>query len=387
MKIRFNALNCLLDPTSGAARSVRAILEDLAARGHDVQSVTAASFDRPDHPDEASMLISLGFTQDGQSHWEKTENGVRHIVFPAGAPTTGKLSNKQIVDHAGQIMSVLEQDMPDVLVSYGGTEAENGIRSYVSRKGALNAFYLANPSYKRREHFTNVDLVLTDSNATAERYSRTLGLKAVNIGKKIAPFQTFPKERKRYITFINPSFEKGVTLFFRIASMMAQQVPEAVFQVIESRMSLQQVQGQTGLAFNRLENVRAIGPQRDMARAYARTKVLLIPSLWHESGTRSGLEALSLGIPVVGANHSGIAENIADGGTLITVPEPLLKEPRLIPPARVALPWVAALQDLMTDDEAYDDAVTAAKARWAAFNAIDHVAGIERLLYDLGAPQ
>lgn len=383
MKIAFSSCNCLMDRASGAARSVRTILEYLAARGHDVCSVTGAMFDAPDQDSEEKMLASLGFSAQGDGVCTLDYNGVHHIALQSGSNSVSKMTPANAARISEGILTKLGLFAPDVLLSYGGTTVEMTVRAQMVRRGVANAFYLANPNYKDSRIFDDCDVVLTDTHATREHYAGTLGIEAVPIGKFIRPFKRIKTETPRYVTFINPSFVKGVTLFFRIAEMMQQQVPNALFQVIESRATLRKTEEQSRLPFSRLANIRPIGPQQDMTRAYSRTKVLLLPSLWHDSGPRVGLEAMSLGIPVLGSNHSGIRETLGSGGILFDVPDKMRDEPRLIPPSSLVLPWVAALTSLLTDDDAYAEASAKAKARWQEQLAEDRIGELETLLLKL----
>ena len=382
MKIAFHSLNCLFDPVSGAAMSVRTQLEGLAARGHEVHSVTAACFDSPDHQDEGNMLTSVGF-DEADGCWQRVSNGVTHTAQLAGASGLADLKYDQLAHSARSSLDVLEAFSPDVLVSYGGTTAELAVRAHMSRQHTPIAFYLANPNYLDRSCFDHVDLVLCDTAATSARYRETLALESEVIGKFIKPIKEIDGETPRYVTFINPSFEKGVTLFYRIAEMMLSHQPDVLFQVVESRRKLETIQKSTGVPFGALANIRIAGPQRDMARVYSRTKVLLIPSLWHESGPRIALEAMSLGIPIVSSDHIGVKDAVDGAGTLISVPQKLRETNRLIPPPRVAVPWVAAIERLMTDDDALQEARHAAEANWQRFLANDNVGHLEGLLTKL----
>ncbi len=382
MKIAFHSLNCLFDPVSGAAKSVRTILEGLAARGHEVVSVTAACFDRPEHINEGDMLTSLGFEKIGK-HWQCRDSGVNHIAFEGGASNVGKLNHSQMAHVARDVLDELEQIEPAVMLSYGGTSAELAVRAHMARRDTPVVFYLANPNYKDRECFEDVDLVMCDTDATSRHYRNSLALGSVVIGKFVHPVETVASETSRYVTFVNPTYEKGATLFYRIAEMMTEHRPETRFQVIESRRTLQSIQKETDLPFNRLANIRLAGPQRDMARVYARTKVLLIPSLWHESGPRVALEALSLGIPIVASDHIGVCDIVAGAGRLIKVPVKLRDTNRLIPPARIALPWVAAIEDLMYDGTAYQKASDEALLCWQKFQDLDGIGRVEEHLVKL----
>jgi glycosyltransferase involved in cell wall biosynthesis len=385
MKVAFFSVNCLQDAASGAARSVRTILEGLAARGHEALSVTAGCFDAPDHDDEATMFATNGFSAQGVGVWNLQLNSVEHVGFETGSLQVSRVTARAMKDLVERALERLDAFQPDVVLSYGGTAADSLLRVEMGRRGVAQVFYLANPQYKSIDTFQSCDLILCDSRATAELYKERLGLLPVPIGKFIEPIEPIPNEKRRYVTFINPIFEKGVTLFFRIAEMMRQQLPDVMFQVVESRSTLGSIEAKTGLPFSHLENIRAISLQRDMTRVLSRTKVLLVPSLWHESGPRVGLEAMSLGIPVLGSNHSGLKENIGEGGILFDVPQKMRDDPRLIPPLRVALPWVATLQDLMTDDASYAAASAVAHRFWQDYAATDRIGPVEALLAEVVA--
>ena len=289
MKIAFFSCNCLMDPASGAARSVRTILEMLAARGHETRSITGAMFDAPGYDDEALMLAKLGFEEAEDGRHQLFHNGLQHQATTTGAVQIGKATADQLRQLTEEALTSLADFQPDILISYGATIAECVVRAQVSQRAVASVFYLANPNYKDPAHFADCHLVFTDSEATRLHYRDKLGLDPVVIGKFIHPIRRVDGETPRYVTFINPSFQKGVTLFYRIADMMQHQVPDAVFQVVESRATLEQIEARTRLPFSRLSNIRSIGVQTNMARIYSRTKVLLIPSLWHESGPRVGL--------------------------------------------------------------------------------------------------
>lgn len=377
MRIAFFSSNCLVDTASGAARSVRTILEMLAARGHETRSVTGTIFDAPEHETEAHMFSAAGFEETEDGVWTFDHAGLRHTALRTGALRGQDLTPEKAHDLAERAMAHLGDFAPDIVMTYGGTAAEYTVRANMTRRNVPVVFYLANPSYKDKRFFKHIDLVFTDSEATRDYYKDLHGLDSAPIGKFIHPMRRIEGERSRFVTFINPDYQKGVTLFFRIAEMMRHQLPDVTFQVVESRATLAQIERKSGLPFSLLSNIRVIGPQKDMARVYARTKVLLVPSLWHESGPRVGLEAMSLGIPVIGANHSGLRENIGDGGILFNVPQKMRDEPRLIPPPRTVLPWVAALENLLTDPEAYDRASAAATAHWEAHLSVDRIARVE----------
>jgi glycosyltransferase involved in cell wall biosynthesis len=108
-----------------------------------------------------------------------------------------------------------------------------------------------------------------------------------------------------------------------------------------------------------------------------------MPSYWHESGGRTAIEALSLGIPVLSSNHGGLPEHLGDGALRFNIPQPLQDTPQLIPPASVALPWATAVSRLWTDPEFWQERSLAATAQWQKHAPDDRLSMIEQRLQDL----
>jgi len=387
MRILFTSLNCLMDPASGAAISVRTILGLLAERGHQVLSVTGACFDSAVFPDEAGMLGWTGFSpRPEMAAWVQYDHGVEHVAHPLGTTRLGELDKGTVDGLIETVTRSIDAFDPDVVLTYGGTHFEAPIRSRMRLRGTKVVFYLANPQYTDAVSFENTDLILTDSIATQELYRQRLGLETLVIGKFIRrPELATGSQRQKNITFVNPSYPKGVTLFYRIAEMMTDLQPTARFLVVESRKGLDAVEEETGLPFSRFRSIRRIGLQANMASVFARTHVLLMPSLWHESGGRTAIEALSLGIPVVASNHGGLPEHLGDGAILCSVPEPLRGNPRLIPPVSAALPWAIALSELWADAEYWETRSQAALQQWEKHDPAPRINLIEQMLLDLAS--
>jgi glycosyltransferase involved in cell wall biosynthesis len=66
-----------------------------------------------------------------------------------------------------------------------------------------------------------------------------------------------------------------------------------------------------------LKNVECMGWVKHMRDAYARTRVLLGPSIWPEPFGRIFVEAASNGIPSIASRRGGIPEAVGKGGLLI----------------------------------------------------------------------
>lgn len=386
MRILFTSLNCLADPSSGAAISVRTILSMLAARGHQVMSITAANFDNAPFETEAEMLRWLKFTANLDGTWSRQDTGITHLCLPAGHTKLSRLTAPHLARVTEIAVGPALAFLPDIVVSFGGSNFEMTLRQKLQDQGAKTAFYLANPNYRTMDAFVGADVVVTDSVATQDLYLQRFGLISTVIGKFIQRPAVAPHLDKSLITFVNPAYEKGVTLFYRILEMMKQMLPSARFMVVESRGKLDRVEAETGIPFSSYNSLRRIGLQMDMADVFSRTKILLLPSLWHESGSRTAIEALSLGIPVLASNHGGQPEHLGAGAMLINVPKELRENPRLIPSASAALPWAAMLSDLCRDPEFYREKSNAALAQWALHDPSQRLADLDALLQRMIQP-
>lgn len=382
MRILFTSLFSLIDPASGAAISVRTILRLLSEKGHDVSALSAGCFDNSQFDAAEDMLNWLGFKAAGpQGGWVFNDKTVTHVAYPQGTHKASQVNHEATRTMVGRLEDELDKRNPDVIITYGFTNYEQALRKVAKARGIPLVSYLAHPGYKSPAAFEEVDLVFTDSKATHDLYMERMNLVSTVIGKFIVrPNAGKPRQRSRQITFVNPSYQKGVTLFYRIAEIMNQTLPTARFFVVESRMTLAEVEAKSGLPFSQLRNIRSIGLQTDMAEVFARTSILLMPSLWHESGGRAAIEALSLGIPIVSSNHGGLPEHLGAGATRIDVPEQLQTKPHLIPPPSVALPWVSSLSKLWTDDQHWEEKSQDALQKWEDHEPSGRVQLIETCL-------
>lgn len=385
LRILFTSLSCLIDPASGAAISVRTILRLLAERGHDVMAFSGGGFDKGQTPSANEMLRWSGFVRDEtDDRWTLHDGPVKHVAHSVNVHKISKMgrdSVDKVTDHFQQVMKDFQ---PDVILTYGGTDYECTVRKLAKEGGIVSAFYLAHPGYKNTDVFQDVDVVFTDSHATQNLYQERLQLATTVIGKFVMkPDATRPAGAARHVTFINPSYSKGVTLFYRIAEMLQEMVPSLRFLVVESRADLGNIESGSGIPFSGMRNIRRIGLQSDMADVFSRTHTLLMPSFWHESGGRTAIEALSLGIPVLSANHGGLPEHLGDGAIRFDIPKPLQDMNRLIPPPSVALPWVSAISRLWTDPEFWQERSLAATTQWQVHAPDARLAIIEQRLKDL----
>jgi glycosyltransferase involved in cell wall biosynthesis len=219
-------------------------------------------------------------------------------------------------------------------------------------------FYLTSGAYAQKETFGDVSVIVTDTQATADLYKERLGLHCAPVGKFIAPaLCKAPQRKPEFITFINPGFEKGVSVFMALARLAALESPELKFLVVESRGRWADALQVLRYEPRDFPNVRVIGHQKDMRSVYAATRALLVPSLWHESGARVVVEALMNAIPVVASRSGGSAELAGTAGTILDLPVQVTREHRTRVPDEVVRPWLKEVQRIWHDPVHYSELV------------------------------
>jgi glycosyltransferase involved in cell wall biosynthesis len=142
----------------------------------------------------------------------------------------------------------------------------------------------------------------------------------------------------RFVTFINPVPQKGVS----IAVEVARRMPGTRFLFIKGKWPLaspKTVEAMVRPARD-LPNVEVWEHLLDMREVYRVTRVLLAPSQFLETFGRVIIEAQTNGIPVVAARVAGIPDTLGEGGVLVD-------------PKHDVDAYVKALQELEQDPAHY----------------------------------
>ena len=363
MRILFASTYCLLDTTSGAAIATRELLDQLVRLGLPCTAVTASIFDptRQVSLEEMVTQFSTAITarQDRSGSGflvEVSHNGITHTILKTGR------SHRQFLtpQEEAALLSVVDRKIsdfhPDLLLTYGGLSTERMIHRLARQKRIPVVFYLHNSLYRKAETFSDVDLILVPSNFLSDFYSQKLGIRSSVLYPFFKSDHCLATDRNpRFVTFINPVPEKGLTLFARLVAEALRQKPRAEFLVVESRWTQADV-ARTGLKLDRIPNVRVIPHQQDMKTVYAETRVLLHPSFSVEAFPRTIIEAQLNGIPVMASRRGGIPENLNGGGFLFDIPERCTRNPLAVPTSEEVQPWIEQLRVLLEDEEAYEEA-------------------------------
>lgn len=357
MKLLWITDRCLLDTSSGASLSVRQQLVQLQKRQWQVKVVGATVFDA-----SCGRLLL-------KDYWQTIAgNTTVQILDPLGLShyllvTKHCLSRDFTLSEANQLFNIylhyLDSFQPDFVYSYGASVLHMAIFAEARQRGIKTLAYVANGNYLGNSCWKqNIDIILTNSQSTAEYYLYKEGWKLINIGTFVNPDQCLIQpetHNRKYILFVNPTLEKGMNIVISVAHYMADAYPDIPWLVVESRGSWP--------SHIKLHNVTVWPHQADMRQVYREVRITFIPSLWWESSSRVGIESLVNGIPVVATNHGGLPETIGSGGILINLPSSYYEPPYNQPLTTEMVHSIAdVLARLYYDDHLYQSYSQAALA-------------------------
>lgn len=378
---------CMMDVSSGAAMTVRTMLRQLQRSGWEAAILGCTVFDS--ERGTAGLGERWADIKARPGQFVEVEDGeLNHLLYVTGSTVRRALLAAEFGALLGRYKKVLGQFKPDLVMYYGGQEVDSLIAHEARLRGIPVAFYLANGNYQGAHWCRDVDLVLTDSRATAGLYFDRLGLTAMPVGKFIEADQVVATEHTcERLLFINPKLEKGAGIVVQLAMLLEQLRPDIVIEVVESRGAwqqvLQQVTAAMGSQRDHLANVVTTTTTIDMRPVFGRARALLVPSLWWESGGRVAVEAMLNGIPAIVTDRGGLPEMIGDGGIRLRWPEPLHEAPyRRLLPNSLLMPLVRQIEQLYDNASAYETLRRRALAAGQRLHGID--ASTARLLAAIG---
>lgn len=343
----------ILDITSGAALSLRTILASFAKRGFRSCAIQATIFDSPQG---GSHVMEAGKSQQDKAIWRSEIHGVEHFIIKTRAMRRHLMTVQEEETLIQLFRNELKFRKPDFIFLWGSLILERTIMREARDANIPVVFYLVNPGYKDVTVFKDVSIVISDTQATARLYKERLGLDCKVVGKFISSDELKSEVPRKpdFFTFINPSFEKGVSVFMPLAKLIAKEAPEIKFLVVQSRGVWANALAILKFKPEDFPNVKVIGHQHNMKPVYASTRALLLPSLWHESGARVIAEAQINGIPIIASNTGGSAELIGKGGITFDLPQNVRdKKNEVLMTENDLRPWVDEIKRLYNDQAYY----------------------------------
>jgi thioesterase domain-containing protein/glycosyltransferase involved in cell wall biosynthesis len=167
------------------------------------------------------------------------------------------------------------------------------------------------------------------------------------------PFPDLSHFDKGFVTLVNPSAIKGISIFFGLA----ERFPEIPFAAVPTYRSTRSEEE----ALSALPNVQLLAAEDDIERIFAQTRALLMPSLWDEAFGVLAVEAMLHGIPVLASDTGGLPEAKLGVDFVLPVRRIERYEDRLDDrgglvaqvPKQDLGPWTEALGGLLDDSERY----------------------------------
>lgn len=192
-------------------------------------------------------------------------------------------------------------------------------------------------------------LYLANSAFTARRWRTLYGIDCAVIPPVVAAESYVSGQTGDKVLFVNPTPIKGVETLFSLAAAC----PDLPFLVMESWHIAPHWRAHCLERAARLGNIEWCGPTHDMREVFARSRLLLMPSVWEESFGRTVIEAQLNGLPVLASNRGALPELVGEGGFALAPDAPVSD-------------WALALRHL------YDPVLSAAQREAARRQATGH---------------
>ena len=314
------AFRCYFDNSNGAAVAIRALMEALTRQGFSTAALTGTCLELNQDSDPAAWLAAQGLMFDTRGgdgwsidarglravapiHYRLTVQNVQAVLCRSTSSRVHEPDGAEQEDFLRLFEHAIERSRPDVLINYGGDLLANEIRARARARGVAVVFALHNFSYHSSRAFESVDAVIVPSQFAADHYRKTLGLECTVLPNLIDLDRVRATTHDpRYVTFVNPSYEKGVYAFARIADELGRRRPDIPLLVVEGR-GAERTLADCGLDLRVHGNVHMMGHTHDPRLFWAVSRVCLIPSLWWENQPLVAVEAMVNGIPVDRIGH------------------------------------------------------------------------------------
>ena len=315
--------------TGGAEKSVRALAQGLAARGHEVCALQhdrerATRMDGGVRVESYALSpIGLGgFVRDGDRDTLRWNDEWRAIVDErlASKPADLVITQQRLL--YSSVAAARARGVPVVVFVRAYSmfcprqfrdrdplrDCTLDCSSCLRWRHRITGGSMRRNLAAYRQGLRDATLVIANSHYMQRVIAKLLDLESAVVPPFTAVEEIeLPKEPGECVLFVKPQYVKGLP----IVTQVARRMPDTQFLVAgHARRRARRDLGS-------LPNVELAGWQSDMSPVYARARVLVGPSIWPEPFGRVFVEAGAAGVPSIGSARGGIPEAIGDGGILI----------------------------------------------------------------------
>lgn len=382
-KILWLSTISLHDSSSGASVNASYMLKALQKRGFEVWALNSFVFKAPSGGQRAFGDIKSLFTHDPNKVFVFDENHIHYIYTRCINTEESEMTLKESHLFFNTWVQVLNEYEPDLVIGFGDSPLVSLCFAEAKRR-LISTHYMVSSRDNLCSLFSNIDLLTADSNAIAKRYHDIAELNVIPIGDFFELKDIIaPVRKKHYVTFINPSAHKGLSIFAKLAKTAQIKMPEVEFLVVNSnqtfhndikKLHTKDKSSEHPYDLTDFPNVFLVNAQDDIRKIYSITSVLLVPSLWFEPWGRVATEATLNGIPVVATNIGGLNEATGGGGFLVDAPRHTLEDFYSLPDDEEIEPWLEALEKALNTD--WWSTMEAAKKQLSVDVTVDNLVSI-----------
>lgn len=376
-----------IDTSSGAAISLRDLMEALVKRGWEVRVLSGPRLDFEEHKTNEALLREQGIP------FQKFRTTNEHVdfrlfMFRAGEINCALFEPKDAQSNPSQevgkawlslYQETLKDWQPDMVITYGGFWMFRPMMRQAREIGAKRVFFLCNCEYRDQGMFNEVDVTIVPSRWHQKWCQEVVGIKTEPV------YSLIPTERylcvhrdPQYLTFVNPQPAKGVFIFAKIAEILQMTRLDIPMLVVEGRGKRDWlVKTGAKLSAKNLFHMKNTPDPRDYLKV---TKLMLVPSVFQETFGRVAAEAMMNGIPVVGSDRGALPEVIGSGGRILSIPDNIQPDSCRQLTDNEAESWVHAVTTYWDNQDHFASAAKAAQDNSRKWSEIDVVDSFEELV-------
>lgn len=386
MKVLVSGHASLFPTEHGGAKNVRHVVELLAAAGAEVRVLVKL------HPPVKERIRFAGqhvdglaehrheFTDwqpdgpDGEIRW--THQGARYRGVPGESNDLARVSAREIAEFGPDAFIVCDDSLDEGVDLYN-VARDSGRLVFLAQTIHSLAFgpYAMKPNPVVTEAIRHARKIIAPSQHVATYIEEHLGRPATVFYPDVfghPPFPQLGSFDNPYITMINPCPWKGSSILINLARHR----PDLAFATVPTWGATPDLIEQ----LKAIPNMTLLPETPRIDEIFARTRVLIAPSMCQEAFGLVSPEALLRGIPVVASDIAGLKESTLGVAQLIPVQPLPFSGPKegtdhtkfeWIEPDNPVGPWSAALDAILESREVY-----AERARVGREKALAFVAGL-----------